>query len=422
MDRLPFLYKLKQTFANETVEDVEGEVKREVRAVVEQAGLRKGAKIAVTAGSRGIQNIVLILKSVVEELKNQGYEPFLVAAMGSHGGGKAEGQKDLLESLGVTESSIGVKVACSGESVQIGETDEASGRLPVYMAPEVLDADATLLVNRIKPHTSFRGPYESGLLKMAAVGLGRPKGATMVHKLGADRMAEVIPAIAKVSLEKTNIIGGIAIVENAYDETALIQGVMKDRIFEVEKGLQEKAKKMMPSLPVKEMDLCLVGEMGKNYSGTGMDTNIIGRMRIEGVPEPETPAIRYLGVLRLSKESHGNANGIGLADFTTETLVADIDREPTYLNCVTSGFVIRAAIPMTFPNDRELLLNAMKTLKLDDPNALRLVYIKNTLKLDEVWVSEPVYEEIKGSQNLTKISGPDPIPFDENGHIQLATR
>ncbi|HET7578333.1 MAG TPA: DUF2088 domain-containing protein [Bacillales bacterium] len=422
MSDFPMLYKVKQEFDRETVTDLDAEVKKAVKDAVQHADLPDGAKVAVTAGSRGIQNIVVILQTVIQELKDQGYAPFLVAAMGSHGGGKAEGQKELLESLGITETSMGVPISCSTEAVQIGETDENSGELPVYMAPGVMEADATLLVNRIKPHTSFRGPYESGLLKMAAVGLGRPAGATMVHKLGADRMAEVIPAIAKVSLEKSNIIGGVALVENAYDETAVIQGAPKDRIFEMEKELQARAKKMMPSLPVAEADLCLVGEMGKNYSGTGMDTNIIGRMRIEGVAEPETPAIRYLGVLRLSEESHGNANGIGLADFTTEALVSELDREPTYLNCVTSGFVIRAAIPLTFSNDRELLEGAIKTLKLDDPDTMRLVYIKNTLHVDEVWVSEPVYEEIKEHSHVTLVSGPAPIPFDEDGQIQLETR
>ncbi|HET7657919.1 MAG TPA: DUF362 domain-containing protein [Bacillales bacterium] len=418
MVQFPKWYKFEQKFENETIENVEEEAKQAVRDAVEKASLKKGASIAVTAGSRGIQNIVLILKAVLAELKEHGYSPFLVAAMGSHGRGEASGQRDLLESLGITESSMGVDIACSTEAKQIGETDEESGMLPVYMAPEVLEADATLVVNRIKPHTSFRGPYESGLLKMIAVGLGRPKGASMVHRLGADKMAEVIPAIAKVSLEKTNIIGGIAIVENAYDETSVIRGIPTGNIFEEEKELQELSKKRMPALPVEDIDVCLVGEMGKNYSGTGMDTNIIGRMRIEGLPEPKTPAIRYLGVLNLSEESHGNANGIGLADFTTESLVSRIDREATYLNCITSGFIIRSAIPMTFSNDKELIIGAIKTLKMEEnPEDIRMVYIKNTLHVDEVWVTRPIYEEIKDRENVTFISGPEPIPFDEEGRI-----
>ncbi|HEU5140771.1 MAG TPA: DUF2088 domain-containing protein [Bacillales bacterium] len=419
MSEFPLMYKVKQEFEREAVADLDDEVKKAVDSAVAQANLAAGARIAVTAGSRGIQNYVPILQGVVNELKNRGFSPFMVAAMGSHGRGEAAGQQELLASLGITESSMGVPISCSSESTQIGETDKASGRLPVFVAPEIFDADATLLVNRVKPHTSFRGPYESGLIKMAAVGLGRPKGATMVHSLGADRLAEVIPAIAKVSFEKTNIIGGVAIVENAYDETAVIQGIPVDSIFDLEKELQAKAKKMMPSLPIDQMDLCLVGEMGKDFSGTGMDTNIIGRMRIEGVAEPEKPSITYLGVLNLSKASHGNANGVGLADLTTESLVADIDYEAMYLNSLTSGFIIRAAVPMTFSNDLELVKGALKGLKLSDPKMMRLVYIKNTLHVDEIWVSESVFEEIKDKPNVKVISEPNPIPFDENGRIQL---
>jgi hypothetical protein len=418
MSDFPQVYKIKQKFDKKTVINLDDEVKRAVDDSLAKADLRKGARISVTAGSRGIKNIVSILQTIVGELKNKGYCPFLVAAMGSHGRGEASGQKVVLESLGITESSIGAPVSCGDQVTQVGKTDKQTGQLPVYMAKEAAEADATLVVNRVKPHTAFHGPYESGLLKMIALGLGRPKGAMMVHSLGAERMAEVIPAIARVSLEKANVIGGIAIVENAYDETALIKGVPSDSIFEIEKELLIEAKTMMPSLPVDQMDLCLVGEMGKNYSGTGMDTNIIGRMRIEGIPEPEKPVIKYLGVLNLSKESHGNANGVGLADFTTESLVADIDREATYLNGLTSGFAIRCAIPITFKNDHKLLEGAMKALKVKDPATMRLVYVKNTLHLEEVWVSEPVYEEIKDKPNVTRINGPASLLFDESGRIR----
>lgn len=420
MEQFPKLYKLEQKFADEKVENIEEQAIEAVKAAIQKSSLPDGASIAITVGSRGIKNIILILKTVVSHLKELGYSPFLVAAMGSHGGGTASGQRDLLESLGITESSMGVQISCSDEAECIGETVEGGEKLPVYMASEVVKADATLVVNRIKPHTSFRGKYESGLLKMISVGLGRPQGASMVHRLGADRMAEVIPAIAKVSLEKTNIFGGIAIVENAYDETSIIRGIPANGIFEAEEKLQEISKKSMPSLPVDDIDFCLVGEMGKNYSGTGMDTNIIGRMRIEGLPEPNKPDIRYLGVLKLSKASHGNASGIGLADFTTESLVADIDKKATYLNCMTSGFVIRAAIPMTFVNDRELMRGALKTLKMEDnPEDVRMIYIKNTLHLDEVWVTRPIYEEIKNQQNIKFIGGSEPIRFDHEGRLQL---
>lgn len=419
MDGFPSLYKIKQEFENETVQDLSSEIKKAVDDSMKQANLSVGARIAVTAGSRGIQNYVVILQTVIGELKDKGYSPFLVAAMGSHGRGEAAGQQEVLMSLGVTESSMGVPILCSDKVVQVGETDDLTGRIPVYMAEEAKEADATLVINRVKPHTAFHGDYESGLLKMIAVGLGRPKGATMVHRLGADRMGEVIPAMAHVAIEKTNIIGGIAIVENAFDATAMIQGIPSERIFKEEKELLKKAKKMMPSLPVNQVDLCLVGEMGKNYSGTGMDTNIIGRMRIEGLSEPEIPAIKYLGVLSLSKESHGNANGIGLADFTTDSLVKDLDRESTYLNCLTTGFIIRAAIPMTFSTELALLKGAIKALKLTDSETIRLIYIKNTLHLGEIWVSKSIYEEIKDMPRVTVISGPELMSFNQCGSIQF---
>jgi hypothetical protein len=426
---MPELYKVRQHFDRAQVKDLDSGIAAAVSQAVGGCTLPIGATIAVTAGSRGIRSIDRMLQLIVRKLRDIGYEPFLVAAMGSHGSGEEAGQRAVLDSLNITAERIGAPVSCSGDVVRIGETEAGDpelldrgivpiGGLPVYMAKEAAEADGILIVNRIKPHTSFSGDYESGLLKMLAVGLGRAAGATSVHSLGAEQIAAAIPSIASVMLRKAPVIGGIAIIENAYDETAVIQGIPKDELFREEKRLLLKAKAMMPSLPIQEADLCLVGEMGKNYSGTGMDTNIIGRLRIQGMPEPAGPRLAYLAALGLSEASHGNATGIGLADFTTVRVTEQIDRDATYLNCLTSGFVVRASIPMTFGSDRELIRQALFALKLE-PQRVRLIYIKNTLQLDEVWVSAPLKEQLAQSPQCSLEEGPLQLPFDEQGALQL---
>lgn len=422
------MYKIKQHFPGMRVNDVPAATISALERIVRHAGLKPGATIAITAGSRGINRIDGILKQAVQFLQHKGYRPFLVAAMGSHGNGEAEGQRDVLASLGITEQSIGAPVRCAGEVVQLGVTSAdplpdssavpLSG-LPVYMAKEAYEADGILVVNRIKPHTAFQGDYESGLLKMIAVGLGRAVGANSVHSLGAGKLAQAIPSIARVCLERAPIIGGIAIVENAEEETAILEGIAASELFAAEKRLLQEAKRLMPSLPVSQIDLCLVGEMGKNYSGTGMDSNIIGRMRIHGMAEPKRPSITYVGVLGLSHASHGNAAGIGLADFTTDAVVNSIDRQSTYLNCLTSGFVARAAIPMSFRNDRELVEKALFALKAADPQTVRLLIIKNTLHLDEMFVSEPIHNELLSNNNCEQIDDPFHLSFDSGGKLLL---
>lgn len=401
MNTWPKIYKIKQTFSNQPiVKDIEETIAKEVEYVISQSQLLAGSSIAIPAGSRGISNIVIILKTIITKLKEMGYQPFLFSAMGSHGGGISEGQKSILESLGITEDVMKCPVIFSSEVVQLGNTDQEITGLPVYVAKEAVKADGILVVNRIKAHTSFTGTYESGLLKMMAVGMGRAKGASMVHSLGAEYLAKSIPSIAIKAMELAPIIGGIGIVENALEETAMIKGLYKDEILKEEKRLLQIAKSYMPKLPVKDIDLAIILQMGKNYSGTGMDTNVIGRLRIEGVPEPTHTNIRYLAVLDLSEESHGNATGIGLADFTTEKLVRKIDKQATYLNCMTSGFVTRAAIPMTFPDDKTLFEGIEKVLKRDDLSNLKIAIIKNTLQIDELWVSEAIFQTLQGEKIL----------------------
>jgi len=378
--------------------------------------LGPGAKIAVTAGSRGIANYAEILRHAVRWLKSRGYRPFLFSAMGSHGRGEEEGQQEVLTSLGITGETVGCEVSCSSSVERIGLFEAFGREIPVYCAKEALESDGIVVINRVKPHTSFHGDYESGLLKMMAVGMGRAPGAEVFHSLGAAHLPEMLPLIAVRVLERAPVVGGIGIVENEREQTAIVEGIPHHLIFEREKALLERARSMKPRLPVKRADLLIVGEMGKNFSGTGMDTGVIGRIHIHGIPEPQEPSFTYIGVLRLSEESHGNATGIGLADLTTEALVRRIDKKATYYNCATSGFVKRAAIPMTFPDDRTLVEEAVRMLRISDLKRLRMVAIRNTLHIHRLWVSEAVWREIENLPGVEPGGRPRPISFDEYGN------
>jgi hypothetical protein len=413
------LVKIRQRFPAPTVSDVHEQAKRETKRIISSSQLTPGSRVAITAGSRGIGEAVEVYRGAVEAIEDAGHLPFLFASMGSHGRGEASGQRDLLTSLSVTEEKVGAPVSCSGETVEIGETTEPVGGLPVYVMKEAHEADAVLVVNRIKPHTSFHGLHESGLIKMLAVGMGGPSGASMVHSLGWNSMEAAIESIAAAVMEKLPVIGGLAVVENAQEGTAVVEGLLRKGIPSGETRLLEKARALMPSLPAKNLDLCVVKEMGKNYSGTGMDTNIIGRLRLQGMPEPREPYIQYLAVLDLSEASHGNATGVGLADFTTQRLAEKIDRNATYLNCLVSGGPIRAAVPMTLPNDEELFRAVWTSLKPDDMEEVRAMVIENTLHLEEVWVSEALLPEIEEIEGVELVGKPEPLQFDEEGRIVL---
>jgi hypothetical protein len=326
-----------------------------------------------------------------------GHSPFLFAAMGSHGRGTADGQRDLLRSLGVTEEKVGAPVSCS----------------------EAAEADGILAVNRVKPHTSFHGPHESGLMKMLAVGMGRARGAEMVHRLGWRAMVEAVESIGGSALERLPVLGGLAVVENAGEQTAVVEGLSPEEIPDGESRLLEHARRYMPSLPVDDLDVLVVREMGKNYSGTGMDTNVIGRLRLEGLPEPERPSIHYLAVLDLSEASHGNATGVGLADFVTEHLAAKIDREATYLNCLTSGGPVRAAVPMTLPDDQGVFGAIWKALKPERDTDVRLMVVDNTLHLSRLWVSEKLVGELEEREGVEVVGELFPLRFDAEGRMEL---
>ncbi|MDR7483890.1 MAG: hypothetical protein QN187_01010 [Armatimonadota bacterium] len=353
----------------------------------------RGRRIALTAGSRGIADIATAFEVAAAVLRDLGAKPVIVAAMGSHGGGTGDGQRRVLAHLGITEERMGAPVSTGTETVVVGRTLDG---LDAFCDATAASCDGILVVNRIKPHTAFAEPFGSGLMKMLAVGLGKVEGAAQIHRLGPARLPEAIRAIAQVHLDAGMVVGGLAILENAYGETARVEAVAPSDLIERELQLFQGARRLLPRLPVDELDVLVVDEMGKVYAGTGMDPAVIGRYRIPGLPEPIAPRIQRIVVLRLSPRSEGNAQGIGLADLTTQRLVEAMDRRATYLNTITSTFLQRGFIPITLPSDREAIATALDTLGLHDPRRARLVRIPNTAHLERLLASETVAEEIRG--------------------------
>jgi hypothetical protein len=374
----------------------------------------RGGSVAITVGSRGIAGIDRITRAAVEALRSLGYAPFVVAAMGSHGGGTAAGQRALLAELGVTETAVGCPVRCEMDTVVLGRN--AFG-LPIHFDRNAHDADGIVVMNRIKPHTSFTGRYESGLLKMLAVGLGKRQGAAQVHKLGLPGLKRLLPEVGALLLNRTPVALGIALLENAREHTARVVPVEPEEILDEEPRLLDEARTLMARLPFDQIDVLLVGELGKNYSGTGLDPNVIGRQRVETMPDLPRPVVTRLAVLDLSAETRGNALGIGLADLTTDRVVAGIDPTPMRVNSITSNFLTRARVPISLPTDRDVVAACLDTCWRIDPAEARVVVIPNTLELTTLWVSPALRAEVEADPRLAFASGFEPWPFDPGGTL-----
>lgn len=412
----PKLIKVRQKFIGPVVEDVEKKVFEQLRLLGIQEQITPGMRIAITAGSRGITNIPIIIRSVVRELKNWGAAPFIIPTMGSHGGATAEGQIDVLHSLGITEEFCEASIVSSMEVNQVGETPQG---MPVYVDKNALEADAVLLVGRVKVHTDFKSPIgiESGLMKMAAIGMGKHKQALLIHTYGVHGIRDIMPEVARVVLKKVNFLCGIAIVENAFEQTAIIEAIPTENIPYRERELLEVSASLMPKLPVDDLDVLIVDEIGKNYSGTGMDTNIIGRIRILGTEEPKGPRIKYVIASDLSEESHGNALGIGLADLTTKRLFNKIDFKIMNENVVTSTFLHRAMIPIVMESDKEALSAALRATWGVASNEARIIRIPNTLQLEYLYVSEVLVPEVMQLTHMELVDEPTEITFDGQGYF-----
>ena len=411
----PKVVKVRQTFPRPRVESVEGTVREQLRREEIASAVRPGMSVAVTAGSRGIAQISEILRSVIEGLKEMGAEPFIVPAMGSHGGATAEGQVEILASLGVTEEACGAPIRSSMETVEIGETERG---IPVFMDRIASEADGVVVVNRIKAHTDFRAEVESGLLKMASIGLGKHAQALALHGYGVEGIRDFMVEVGEEVLASGHVLFGLGIVENAYDEPATIEAIPTGEIPHRERELLREYMQMMPVLPISDIDILYVDALGKNYSGTGMDTNVIGRFRILGVEEPERPNVKYLIVGDVSEESHGNALGVGLADLTTERLVGQIDRNAMNANVVTSTFVERAKVPMVLSTDEEALQTAVRCNWGVPPEETRFVRIPNTLHLEHLYVSENLVDEALENSDAEVVSGPEDLRFDADGSLE----
>jgi len=397
----PMLATVRQQFSPERLADVPGALRQELLSC--GVSIRPGARTAIAVGSRGIANLAAMVRTVVEWVKDNEGVPFVVPAMGSHGGATAEGQRKILAGYGITEVQVGAAVVSSMEVVSLPQGD---AEVPVYFDKAAAHADSTVLINRIKPHTSFHGTYESGLMKMLAIGLGNHAQALAIHNLGVRGLCEVMPQVSAQVLAGGNILMGVGVVENAYDETLILRAIPAARIADEEPALLETARARMPALPASDIDLLIVDEMGKNISGLGMDTNVIGRLKIPGQPEPGHPRVRVIFARDLTPESHGNAVGMGLADIVGRTLFEKIDFSATYENAATSTFLERAKIPMIADTDRQAVDWALRACGRPDPAGLRVVRIRNTLRLDRLQVSPTILQEISGADHIEVVEPP----------------
>jgi len=408
------MWRIRQNFDKTSVTDIRNSVRVELRQFTRDQ-IKPGQSVAITAGSRGIANIAEILKAMVEFFKSLDARPFIIPAMGSHGGATAEGQVAVLAQLGVTETYLQTPIRSTMDVRHIGETED---QVPVYLDAHALEADHIVVVNRIKSHTKFKAPIESGLMKMMAIGMGNHTGAAFYHKAAVQyTFPKIITDAARIVLQKAPVICAVGIVENGYGETARIAAFKSDQIEDNEKKLLSLSKKMMAHLPFNEIDLLIVDEMGKNISGVGIDPNITGRNRdLLGVFDHPT-RIKRLFVRDLTDQSKGNAIGIGLADITTQRLVDKIDYDATYKNCITGISLEKGAVPIYFRNDHQAIEAALGTIGLISPRMSRIIRIKSTLRLDIVAVSEAYTEALRPRNDLAVLGGPEPMAFDQKNNL-----
>lgn len=407
----PRLIRVRQKLNDERIDDIEGVVYRELMQHEIVSRVNPGARVAVAVGSRGISCLDRMVRTIVHWVRERGAQPFIVPAMGSHGNASAEGQADLLRGYGIYEEAVGAPVLSSMEVDLLGKTPQGA---PVYIDRYAHTADAIILVNRVKPHTTVKGPVQSGLLKMMTVGLGKQKGAEAMHRY---RLEIAIPEAARIVMARAPIAFGLAVVENAFDQPALIRAIPRERIEKEERDLLRKAEANLPVIPFDPLDVLIVDWMGKNISGSGMDTNVVGLWRRIGGPVDRV--IHRIAVLDLTEESHGNAAGVGMADVITRRLYQKIDLQATYMNCITAGYLPGAKIPITLDTDREVIGTALVGYQ---PESVRLVRIESTLRLDRFFISEGLLPEASAHPRIEILGEPEEMRFGGDGRIlnQLA--
>lgn len=392
------LIKIKQHFKNNSLTDIKGELEKEL--IIFLPLIKPAARIAIAVGSRGIRNLALIVKEVAEFITVNKAFPFIIPAMGSHGDATADGQSGILASYGISEQTIGVPVRSSMDVVELKQGDSP---VPLFMDKYAFEADGIILINRIKPHTDYHSKYESGLVKMAVIGLGKERQASVIHSYGIYGLSVLIPLIAKKILSTGKILGGIGLVENALDDTMFVKALKANDLLDKEPGLLDIARENMPYLPVEDIDVLIIDQMGKDISGVGIDPNIIGRIKIAGQNEPDRPKIRAIVLLDLTDNSHGNAIGIGLSDVITRKLYDKIDFSSTYTNVITSSFLERAKVPVVAGNDKEAFEIALRSCGFLRKGEEKIIRIKDTLHLDEMYISQTVMDMLNGSGGIETI-------------------
>ena len=412
---LPKMTRIQQQFEAPVLTDLPAAIHTELDRINAATIVKPGETVAITAGSRGVANVDIAVKATVDYLKGLGAKPFVVPAMGSHGGATAEGQRSVLAHYGITEETVGAPVKATMEVVELGKTADG---LPVFFDQYAAEADHVVPLNRIKAHTDFNGSIESGLMKMMVIGLGKQQGANLYHRAFFQYSFEhVITAVGGVILDTGKIAFGLGLIENAHEDTAKAVAMPATQLLQNERELLVEAKSLMGRLPFDELDLLIVDWTGKNISGTGMDTNVIGRMMQNFEPEPAKPAILRIFVRDLTEESDGNATGIGLADFTTTRLVDKIDRHSTYMNGITALGPQKSKIPFYYDTDREAIEVALDTIGLTEPEDARVIRIESTLRLTDLDISEVLLEDAKLHSRLEVIGETQPFEFDAAGNL-----
>ena len=420
MSQYPEIFRIRQKFDRPVIDDIPAEVEAELSRLNLGAAIQPGQSVAITAGSRGIANIHIIIKSIVSHLKGLGAEPFVVPAMGSHGGATAEGQQHIVEGYGITEDYVGCPIRSSMETVIVCDAKEG---FPVHFDKNAYGADHVVVCGRVKPHTTFVGDIESGLMKMMLIGLGKYEGAKTYHRAIKDHsFGQIVRSVAKEVLSKCRIVAGLAVVENGYDETAKLKAVGPNEFEEREKELLVLAKQWMPRLPFKQADLLVVDQIGKNISGSGMDSNVVGRKLLDHrAGDEEWPKVRTIFLRGLTEETHGNATGIGMAEFALTRAVDAMDIAITRRNCITGGSPTSAMIPLHYQTDKEVLEATLPEMGLTSVPDTKVMWIHNTLEVSELECSVAYLDEARQSNEIEILSEPRPLPLDNNGNLPDVT-
>lgn len=417
---LPQMIRIKQKLIATYIEKIDNALRREFNGLEKMPIVKEGENIAIAVGSRGMAGIVEMVRFVVAQVKTWGGNPYIIPAMGSHGGATSEGQRAILSSLGITPENVNSKIDTNVEADEIGFDNDG---FPVYFSRAAKNADGIIVINRVKVHTDFRNDIESGLMKLLVIGLGKKKGAKAIHKRGLYGLKKGIPMAAKVILECMPIRLGIATIENAYKQVADIKVILPENFFLEEKKLLKRCRSLLPYLPFKKADILIVEEFGKEISGTGMDTNVIGRLMINGEQDFNYPFIRRIVVLNLTDYSHGNCSGLGLADFTTEKVYNKIDLKEFYINSLTGAMVERAKIPMIMCSDEEAIKAAVLTSWAEDPGKVKIAKIKNTSEIGEMQVSKALLTDIlsmsRMAKNIEVIEPWEKYSFSDEGELLL---